>query len=81
MESLLASLERDSFSRLRWVVCRRLGISPVSLKARTMGRTRLIICAANLVLDMGRLPAGEVSEAGGNPEFDERLFRELARRK
>ena len=81
MERLLEGLERDSFSRLRWVVCRRLGLSPVSLRAMTMTRKRLIYCAANLVLDMGKKAAGEDREAMGNPKFDESMFRELARMK
>lgn len=76
---LMESLERDGFSRLRWIVARELGISPLSLRFYLPGRRRLLYLACNLALDKG-LGAETQAESGGNPGFDRERFRELAGR-
>jgi hypothetical protein len=50
---LLQKLSRDGGARLKWQVCRTLGIAPGSLTYRLMSRRRVIEYACQMVLDMG----------------------------
>ena len=72
---LLASLGNDPMARLKWRVMQRLGICPVSLRARMMTRRQVLVCACHLALDAGgQTGAGTGAE---NPEFDMARFRAL----
>lgn len=57
-ERLLGCLEGDSMARLRHLVLKRLGVCPLSLRARLAGDRRIIACACQLVLDMERKQTG-----------------------
>ena len=66
-EELLSALAKDPMERLRWLLCRRFGLSPEAAP----GDAACLWAAANLVLD-ARLGA-----AGGNAAFDEARFAAL----
>lgn len=76
-QELLCAAERDAAARLRWEVLRRLGVCPLSLRARLLSRRGALRVACQMVLD-GRETAGSGAEYGGNPCFDEARFRALA---
>ena len=65
---LLERTAADAAGRLRWRVMRRLGICPVSLRGRLLGRRRAMRLACQLVLDAGNEPG--TAERGSNPNFD-----------
>ena len=69
-ERLLESLERDEFDRLRWLVCRGLGLRPGSVTERLMSRRSVLRCACHMVLD----GQSDISESSG---FDMERFRKL----
>ena len=77
-ESLLEQTSRDLSGRLRWKVMQRLGICPVSLRGRLLGRRRAMRLACQLILDAGEKDAYTV-QAGTNPNFDAERFARLAR--
>ena len=71
---LLERTSADAAGRLRWRVMRRLGICPVSLRGRLLGRRRALRLACQLVLDAENGSAA--AERGSNPNFDmERYLR------
>ena len=84
-EKLLEELSGDCWERLRWVVCRRLGILPGSWGWRLMTRRRALRCACQLALDeresggTRRAAAGEF-ERGESGGFDMERFRQLGGR-
>ena len=77
-EELLEELAGDSLERLKWLVCRELGISPGSWGWYSMTARRVIRFACHLVLD-----ARERAEFAGGEEretaegFNLERFREL----
>ena len=71
-EQMLAAAAADSFGRLRWTVLRRLGVCPLSPRARLLTRRGVLRLACQMVLD-GRGRAAE----GENPHFDAARFRAL----
>lgn len=71
MTELLDCLRRDSAARLKWLVCRRLGILPGSREERRMTLRRTVECACHLLLDEGA--------ESGNAGFDMARFRRLER--
>ena len=71
-EQMLAAAAADSFGRLRWTVLRRLGVCPLSPRARLLTRRGVLRLACQMVLD-GRDRAAE----GENPRFDAARFRAL----
>lgn len=78
-EKLLEELEGDSLERLKWLVCRELGILPGSWGWYAMTARRVIRFACHLALDTrGR---GGSADAGAEREtaagFDLERFREL----
>ena len=76
-QELLCAAERDAAARLRWQVLKRLGVCPLSLRARLLSRRGALRVACQMVLD-GRAAACIGAENGGNPCFDEARFRALA---
>ena len=52
--ALLESLKRDDMARLRFVVCRELGLVPGSLSARLLTRRQVLTLACHLVLERER---------------------------
>ena len=79
-EQMLAAAAADSFGRLRWTVLRRLGVCPLSPRARLLTRRGVLRLACQMVLD-GRGRAAEEAEGvpaeGENPHFDDARFRAL----
>ena len=79
-EKLLQELDGDCMERLKWLVCRRLGIKPGSWGWRRMSARRVIRCACHLALD-ARGSAGAADSGGGERAsaagFDLERFREL----
>ncbi len=77
---LLGELERDSAERLKWLVCRRLGIMPGSALWHMMTRRRALRYACHMVLDGRGSPdsAGDgFGESGSGSGFDEARFRRM----
>ena len=72
------SLERSTASRLKWRVCRLMGIKPYSSEWKRLTRRRVVMCAAMLVSEMEGLRRDDDS-GEANPHFDERRFEELRR--
>ncbi len=76
-ERLLSDTAGDAAGRLRWVVLRRLGVCPLSLRGRLLSRRGALRLACQMVLD-ARTVRGGTAAVGGNPNFDEARFRRLA---
>lgn len=82
-EELLEELAEDWTERLRWVVCRRLGLLPGSWGWRLMTGRRVLRCACHMALDERQSGAGgedvasSEREAGMTGAFDIERFREL----
>lgn len=73
-EELLSAVEGDKVERLKWIVLRRLGVSPVSWKARLFSGRRAVICACQMILDRrGSSPAPGAENSG----FDMKKFEEM----
>lgn len=78
-ERLLEELAGDCMERLKWVVCRRLGIAPGSWGWYLMSGRRVLRYACHMALD-ARERGGEAAaglEAGTAGGFDLERFREL----
>lgn len=78
-DTLLSALEADPMARLKWRVLGRLGVSPLSLRARLLSRRETLRLACHLALDAGA-GAGTAGETGSNPGFDPARFRALGGR-
>ena len=81
-DRLLDELAGDCWERLRWVVCRRLGITPGSRPWRRMTRRRALGLACHLALDEredggGRPGGAPDTERGVSGGFDMERFRRL----
>lgn len=80
-ERLLEELAGDSLERLKWLVCRRLGILPGSWLWHSMTARRVLRCACHMALDArsrgGFADGGAESERGAAEGFDWERFREL----
>lgn len=78
-EKLLEELAGDSLARLKWVVCRELGILPGSWGWRFMTARRALKYACHLVLDARERggDADAVREAGAAEGFDLERFYKL----
>lgn len=82
-ERLLEELAGDWTERLRWVVCRRMGILPGSWGWRIMRGRRVLRYACHMALDErqsgagGEGGVGSEREAGMAGAFDIERFREL----
>lgn len=75
-EELLSAVEKDPVGRLKWIVLRRLGVSPLSWQARFFSGRRAVICACNMILDRrGALTARKAE----NGSFDMDKFEEMRR--
>lgn len=78
-EKLLEELAGDSLERLKWLVCRQLGIRPGSWGWHTMTARRVIRFACHLALDARG--SGASLDGGAEREtaegFDLERFREL----
>ena len=48
---LLESLKKDHMARLRHVVLKNFGVSPLSLRARLISDRKIIECACQMVLE------------------------------
>ena len=72
-EELLSQLRRDTPARLKWTVCRYLGIRPGSLAWLLMSRRRVMLWACHIALDTAGNGAG-ADKSGG---FDPERFRQL----
>lgn len=70
---LLQELYRDAPARLKWTVCRYLGIRPGSLAWLLMSRRRALAWACHIALDA----AGNGAGADRNAGFDAERFRQL----
>lgn len=75
-EELLSAVEGDKLERLKWIVLRRLGVSPVSWQARLLSGRRAVICACQLLLD---LRSSSSAPGAGNSGFDMEKFKEMRR--
>lgn len=79
-EKLMEKLAGDCMERLRWVVCRRLGILPGTPGWRFMSARRVLKYACHMALDArengARMP-GAQRESGSAAEFDMERFRAL----
>ena len=73
VEKLLEELRRDAPARLKWTVCRYLGIRPGSLAWLLMSRRRVMVWACHIALDT----AGSGAGADRNEGFDPERFRQL----
>ena len=82
-EKLLEELEGDCLERLRWAVCRRLGILPGSRGWRLMTGRRVLRYACHMALDereraaRGEGDVGARRESGAAGSFDMERFRGL----
>ncbi|MCM1150239.1 MAG: hypothetical protein NC319_09195 [Butyricicoccus sp.] len=78
-EELLGELAGDSLERLKWLVCRELGIPPGSLAWYSMTARRVIRYACHLALDVRErgFSAGDGAERETAEGFDLERFREL----
>ena len=77
-EKLLSELDGDSVERLKWLVCRTLGILPGSLGWYLMSGRRAVRYACHMALDArGRTAALEPREAGSAAGFDMERFRAM----
>ena len=72
-EKLLGELRADAPARLKWAVCRYLGIRPGSLGWMLMSRRRALAWACHIALDRAENSAGEVRNEG----FDLERFRQM----
>ena len=72
-EKLLEELRRDAPARLKWTVCRYLGIRSGSLAWLLMSRRRVMVWACHIALDA----AGRGAGADRNEGFDPERFRQL----
>ena len=73
MGRLLDAARRDSLGRLRWVVLRELGVSPLSFGALFLSKRRVLAIALQMVLDLQEISGGDLENDG----FDEGRFRGL----
>jgi|GEM_PF-5745140 len=73
MSRLLEKARGDSVRRLRWVVLRALGISPLSFGALFLSKRRVFSIALQMVLDLQDLGGADEENEG----FDEGHFRRL----
>ncbi len=79
-EKLLDELAGDSPERLKWLVCREVGIAPGSLAWYAMTPRRVLRFACHLALDARERAAftgGGGDERGAAEGFDLERFREL----
>lgn len=74
-DSLLQQLNGDHWERLRWLVCRRLGVPPW----RPLSRKTVLKCALHLALDAQDPPPPDTERADGS-SFDFDRFRQLGGR-
>ena len=72
-ETLLDELRADAPARLKWAVCRYLGIRPGSLGWLLMSRRRALSWACHIALDA----AGGGAGAERNGGFDFERFRQM----
>ena len=77
-EKLLEELRRDAPARLKWTVCRYLGIRPGSLAWLLMSRRRVMAWACHIALDAAEGSAGADRNEGFDPERFRRM-KEAAR--
>ena len=70
--AMIAAAGADSYARLKWRVLRYLGICPASLRARLLGRRRVLHMAGQIVLDADAAGVGTVRDM--NPNFDMTRF-------
>ena len=77
-EKLLEELRRDAPARLKWTVCRYLGIRPGSLAWLLMSRRRVMAWACHIALDAAGNGAGVDRNEGFDPERFRRM-KEAAR--
>ena len=74
---LLERTAKDPAQRLRWRVTQRLGVCPLSLRARLLSRRRAAQIACQMILDAREQSGTE--HAAVNPGFDMDRFRRLAK--
>ena len=72
-EKLLNELRRDAPARLKWMVCRYLGIRPGSLAWLLASRRRVMVWACHIALDT----AGNGTGTNENEGFDPERFRRM----
>ena len=72
-EKLLSQLRRDTPARLKWTVCRYLGIRPGSPGWLLMSRRQVMAWACHIALDADGNGAG----TDRNGSFDPERFRQL----
>ena len=77
-EKLLGELRADAPARLKWAVCRYLGIRPGSLGWLLMSRRRALAWACHIALDAAEDGVGEERNEGFDPERFRRM-KEAAR--
>lgn len=76
-ERLLEELDADSVERLKWLVCRRLGIVPGSWSWRLMTGRRAVRLACHMALDARDTAGAGPEEAGQGAGFDMERFRAM----
>ena len=72
-EKLLGELRSDAPARLKWTVCRYLGIRPGSLGWLLMSRRRALAWACHIALDAAGGGAGEERNEGFDSERFQRM--------
>lgn len=77
-EKLLGELRADAPARLKWAVCRYLGIRPGSPAWLLMSRRRALAWACHIALDTAGNGAGEERNEGFDPDRFRRM-KEAAR--
>lgn len=77
-EKLLGELRRDAPARLKWTVCRYLGIRPGSPAWLLTSRRRALAWACHIALDAAGSGAGTDRNEGFDPERFRRM-KEAAR--
>lgn len=72
---LIESAEKDSVRRLKWVVCRSIGVSPLSVQARLLTKKAVLRMACNMILDRrgGGIPRPPFANTGFDMERFDRL--------
>ena len=77
-ERLIGELSRDAPARLKWAVCRYLGIRPGSPGWLLMSRRRALAWACHIALDAAESGVGEERGESFDPERFRRM-KEAAR--
>lgn len=70
---MMSKRAQRPIKRLRWKVLSRFGILPGGLMDALVSNRRVILCAQNMLMDMGTEPEEQLE----NPEFDRVRFERL----